>query len=320
MKHLYFLSIALLSIGTAVAYSKTNLNEKGPLKMNVDVALIEKVLDVKADVFPEEGVVKVNFPRKDIKIQLSGQIMDPFMGFTSWVAFQQGGKKGIESMAMGDLVLFEDEVNKVMDTAFQNNIEVTALHNHFFFDCPKVYFMHINSEGATKAIAEGIQKIAETVSAIRAQNPKPSLLLEGSKISEKNSIDGKPIEKILGVSGQAKDGMFKVVIGRKIQAGCGCTIGKNMGINTWAAFAGANDNAFVDGDFAVLEEELQPVLKALRRAHINIVAIHNHMTFEKPRMIFLHYMGRGKTTDLAQGLRNALMQTKDFKNEQFKKL
>jgi hypothetical protein len=308
--------IATLSINTDMLYCKTRFNEKKTIKMkrsNVEVAVIEKILRVKADVFPDEGVAKVNFPRKDIKIQLSGQIMDPFMGFTSWVAFQQGGKKGIESMAMGDLVLFEDEVNKVMDTAFQNNFEVTALHNHFFFDSPKVYFMHISSEGATKAIAEGVQRILETVSTIRANNPKPSLMLEGTKILRKNTIDSKPIEKVLRVSGQAKDGMFKVVIGRKIKAGCGCSIGKNMGINTWAAFAGSNDDAFVDGDFAVLENELQPVLKALRKAVINIVAIHNHMTFEKPRMIFLHYMGRGRTIDLAQGLRNALEKTKDFK-------
>src|SRR5262249_28592851 len=143
------------------------------------------------------------------------------------------------------------------------------------------------------------------------QNPQPSKVIKELKIGEKNAIDGAPLEKILHVKGQAKEGMVKFVIGRKIKAGCGCQIGKNMGINTWAAFAGTNKDAFVCGDFAVLENELQPVLKALRDAQIYIVAIHNHMTFESPRMLFLHYMGKGKAADLAMGIKNALLKTSD---------
>src|ERR1043166_4692211 len=87
---------------------------------------------------------------------------------------------------------------------------------------------------------------------------------------------------------------------------CGCEVGKEMGVNTWAGFAGSDDNAVVDGDFAVLEEELQPVLKALRKAGINIVAIHQHMAQETPRILFLHYWGKGKTVDLARGVKAAL--------------
>ena len=114
------------------------------------------------------------------------------------------------------------------------------------------------------------------------------------------------MEDALGVKGQAKDGMFKVVIGREAKAACGCAIAKEMGVNTWAAFAGSDDNAVVDGDFAMLETELQGVLKALRKADINIVAIHHHMAGETPRYLFLHYWGRGRVEALARGLKAAL--------------
>ncbi len=267
--------------------------------------ILETILHTKAEVFKDEGVIKVSFPRKDIK--LKGTTIAPFMGTTSWISFQEGKIATIESMAMGDLVLFEDEVNTVMDSAFKHDFQVTALHNHFFFDSPKTYFMHISFEGKTKLAAQGIKSMLDTVAQIRAKKPVPS----GHTASPitKSTITGSLIDTIFGISGTTFDGMHKVVIGRKIRAGCGCTIGKNMGINTWAAFSGTDDNALVLGDFAVLEDELQPVLKALRQAGITIVAMHNHMTHEQPRMLFLHYMGQGKATDLAKGIKRALSLT-----------
>jgi hypothetical protein len=102
------------------------------------------------------------------------------------------------------------------------------------------------------------------------------------------------------------NGMYKVTIGREINIPCGCDVGSSMGVNTWAAFAGTPDDALVVGDFAVLEGELQTVLKTLRGADINIVAIRQHMTGENPRMIFLHYYGRGKALALAEGVKAAI--------------
>ena len=100
--------------------------------------------------------------------------------------------------------------------------------------------------------------------------------------------------------------MYKVTIGREVKMPCGCDVGSSMGVNTWAAFAGTPDDALVVGDFAVLEGDLQTVLKTLRGADINIVAIHQHMTGENPRMIFLHYYGRGKALSLAEGVKAAI--------------
>jgi hypothetical protein len=206
---------------------------------------------------------------------------------------------------MGDTVLFQDEVNPVMSIALDNGLSVTALHNHFFYDEPKVYFMHIGSEGSAENLATAVKKVWDKIKEIRAANPKPASTFGLSAMPATNSITSKTIENILGVKGQANNGMFKVTIGRTTKMS-GMDMGNTMGVNTWAAFAGTDDNALVDGDFAVHEDELQGVLKTLRKGGINIVAIHSHMAGETPRILFLHYWGRGSATDLAKSLKAAL--------------
>jgi hypothetical protein len=122
-------------------------------------------------------------------------------------------------------------------------------------------------------------------------------------------LDAKKLDAVLGVRGALAKGVYKITIGRTTQM-MGHEMGNAMGVNTWAAFAGSDDRAIVDGDFAMLEGELQEVLKALRAGGINIVAIHQHMTNEQPRMLFLHYWGVGRTEDLARALASALKKTR----------
>ena len=272
--------------------------------VEIDTVKIEQLTGLKGVLNESEGVFKVSAPRSDLKVSVDKWVMPPFMGLTSWAAFMKGMKA--DAMVMGDLVLFEDEVNPVMSAALDNGLAVTALHNHFFYDESKVYFMHIGGEGSVEQLATGVRKALDKVKEIRAANPKPASTFGGKSIPTQSAITGKPIEDVLAVKGQSKDGMFKVVLGRKTKMPDGCDVGKEMGVNTWAAFAGNDDNAVVDGDFAVLEAELQSVLKALRKAGINIVAIHQHMTGESPRILFLHYWGRDKTVDLASGIKAAL--------------
>src|SRR5262252_6543631 len=254
-----------------------------------------------------DKVVKVSFPRSDVSVSVDGwNGVPPFMGLTSWAAFTPGEKEGVEAMAMGDLVLFEDEVNSAMSAALDNGIEVTALHNHFFYDKPHVFFMHIGGEGPVDKLGRGVKATLDAVKAVRQKSPQPREGFGAQALEVPSKIDGTKLDAIFGVKGATKDGMYKAVMGRTTTAACGCSIGKAMGVNTWAAFAGSDDNAAVDGDFAVAETELQPVLKALRHGGINIVAIHHHMTDEKPKILFLHYWGRGKASDLAKTLKQAI--------------
>jgi hypothetical protein len=270
---------------------------------SLDTARIEEATGLKGTWFADEGVFKVVSPRTDVNISVDAWPMPPFMGLTSWAAFRKGRKD--PAMVMGDLVLFEDEVNPVMSELLDSGLDVTALHNHFFFDEPRVYFMHIGGEGPAEELARGVRRALDKAKEIRHATPRPAKSL-GAAIPSPSTISGGPIEEILGVKAQAKDGMLKAVFGRTARAACGCEVGKEMGLNTWAAFAGTDDNAVVDGDFAVLEEELQPVLRSLRRSGINVVAIHHHMTGEQPRMLFLHYWGRGRAQELARAVKAAL--------------
>jgi Domain of Unknown Function (DUF1259) len=270
----------------------------------LDTARIEEITGLKGTLTEAESVFKVTSPRSDIKVAVDGWAMPPFMGLTSWASFQAGSPG--KAMVMGDLVLFQDEVNPVLSALLDAGLEVTALHNHFLFDEPKVLFMHIGGEAAADALAKGVRRALDTVKEIRTKAPVPASGSGAPALPAANAITGKAVEDVLGVKGQAKDGMFKVVIGRTAKAACGCAITKEMGLNTWAAFAGSDDNAVVDGDVAMRESELQAVLKALRKADINIVAIHQHMANETPRFLFLHYWGRGKVEALARGLKAAL--------------
>ncbi|MEY2494877.1 MAG: hypothetical protein QOJ45_1369 [Verrucomicrobiota bacterium] len=272
----------------------------------LDTTKIDQLTGLKGKLNEKEGVYRVTFPRADVKVAVDGWTMPPFMGLGTWAAFTAGSHS--EAMVMGDTVLFEDEVNAAMSSAFENGLSVTALHNHFFFDHPKVYFMHIEGQGTTEQLAAAMRKLYDKIKEVRAANPQPKDSFAANSLPEKNSISAEPLNAIFGMSGETNNGMVKFTIGRPATMH-GVKIDKDMGVNTWAAFAGTDDNAVVDGDFAVTEDELQPALKALRTAGINIVAIHSHMTHENPRILFFHYWGRGKAKDLANGIKGALLAT-----------
>jgi len=241
----------------------------------------------------------VEMPRSDLAVTVAGTKMIPPLGLTAWAAFT---KAGAHAVVMGDMVLTEDQVNPAMSAALDNGLQVTALHNHFFWEQPRVMFMHIGGMGDEATLANGVAKVFE---ALKQKFDVPSASIDPAS----TSLDPKKIDAVLGRSGELNKGVYKVTFGREVKM-AGHTMGNAMGVNTWAAFAGSDDQAIVDGDFAMLESELQGVLKALRKAGINIVAIHQHMTGESPRMLFLHYWGVGRTEDLARGLKSALGQTR----------
>jgi Domain of Unknown Function (DUF1259) len=250
-----------------------------------------------------EDTHKVTFPRTDIKVTVEGRPMPPFLGFSSWAAFTAGGHGGL--MVMGDVVLLQDEVNPAMSAALDAGLEVTALHNHFFYESPRVMYMHIGGSGTAEQLAPAVKKVLDAVKSVRTAAPVPASRFAGDPVPEASAISAAAIDAILGVEGEASNGMYKATIGRSATMH-GTKVGKQMGVNTWAAFAGADDNALVDGDIAMTKEELQGVLKALRKAGIEIVAIHNHMTNEEPQYVFLHYWGKGPAATLAKGLKSAL--------------
>ena len=296
----YFDDLALRDISPSLGSADSSPQPSG---RRIDTKRIEQIVGLKGSFDKAENVFKVTTPRTDVSIFIDEQRMHPFRGLTSWAAFQDG--KRAEAMVMGDLVLFQDEVNAVMSAALDTGLTVTALHNHFFYDDPKVYFMHIGGEGTAEQLARGVRAALDAVEKVRKQSATPATRFAYPRLTKSN-IGAAPIERILGAKARRKEGMVKFVFGRKVTMACGCEVSAGMGVNTWAVFAGTDQHAVVDGDFACLPGELQPTLKALRRHDINIVAIHNHMEEEEPRVIFLHYWGAGSATNLARAIKVTL--------------
>lgn len=287
-------------IATPSLKQANRAKRSGPLQQNV-IKTFEDALGIKADLSAAENVAKITIP-KNIKATIQGKQMMPFMGKATWFSFQQGTKPGVEVMAMGDILLLEHEVNPALRTLLNGGVEVTALHNHFFYENPKLWYAHINAEGSANVIAQTLKRALEA-----ADNADS----ERGRLVNTNGIKKEPLEAIMNATGTANNGMVKFVFGRQITAKCGCVVGKTMGANSWMTFAGTDQEACVGGDFALLEDELQSVLKSLARNKIDITAIHNHFTHEDPRLIFVHFWGTGSAVELARALRDALDQTGD---------
>src|SRR4030095_5065106 len=205
------------------------------LAADLDTARIDELTGLKGKMNEKEGVYKVTFPRNDVKIIVDGWTMPPFMGLGTWAAFTA---TQTDAMVMGDTVLFEDEVNAAMSAALDNGLNVTALHNHFFFDQPKVYFMHIEGEGTAGKLAGAVRKVYDSIKQTRAATPQPKDSFGGKPLPERSSITAGPLDQIFGAQGEAKDGMVKFTFGRPAKMH-DVTLGNTMDVNTWAAFAGS---------------------------------------------------------------------------------
>jgi len=244
------------------------------------------------------NVLKVNIPRSDLHVSISGQATPTPFGFGGWIAMTKGD--GGMEVLMGDLVLTQEEVNPVLSALLDHGIEVTALHNHFFFDEPRMSFMHVHAHGNAMALARDIKPALDLI-------PKPPVS-PSAPAAAAPAFNLAALDKIVGQKGEALGPVYKFTLGRDDLnlKEHGAAINARMGLNSWAAFAGNQSDAQIAGDIAMRESEVNPVLKALRAHKLNVVAIHHHMLGTQPPVIFLHYWGRGTSVDLATGFRAAL--------------
>jgi hypothetical protein len=248
-----------------------------------------------------DGVVRVGWSRTDVAVVVDGVRLDPAAGLGSWAAFQAAGSG---ALMMGDTVVFEDEITPALDAALAAGLEVTALHNHFVFDRPPVFFMHIGGHGDAPALAAGVKSVWDAIRSVREQRSQPGAGFPGQPPTP-GSLDAPALGAILGHEAVPQGAVVRVTIPRSGTAH-GVSIGGSLGLTTWAAFSGSDARASVDGDFIMTAGEVQAVLRALRAADIHVVALHNHMLDDEPRFFFLHYWGKGPAADLARGVRAAL--------------
>jgi uncharacterized protein DUF1259 len=247
----------------------------------------------------KDNVLKVNIPRNDVKVTVAGVATPTPFGFGGWVAMTKGD--GGRQVLMGDLVLLQDEVNPVMSALLENGFDVTALHNHFFWDEPRMYYMHVHGHGTSAELA---QKLKPALALIG----KPAGSPAAPPAAAQNALNTSRLAEIVGTQGEQNGSVYKFTLGRndlKVVE-MGATINARMGLNTWAALTGTNEKAAIAGDVAMLESEVTPVLKALRKNGLDVVAIHHHMTADRPTIIFLHYWGTGPAEKLATGFKAAV--------------
>jgi len=261
-----------------------------------DFGEVERILGVPGQM--QEGAVVFSFPRSDIKITIDGDPVPTALGFGSWTAWKAMGNG---FMVMGDLVLLENEINPVISALAEANINVTALHNHFLREEPRIMYMHIAGMGPAAPMANGIRNALD-----KTGTPKTQASTSASALA----LDTKRIEEIIGHPGKAGGGVFKITLGRPGVKMNGVELTASMGLNTWAAFTGTNERAHVAGDVAMTANEVNLVIRALRRGGIDIAAVHNHMLDEAPRIFFLHYWGTGPAEKLAQTVREAFDRAK----------
>ena len=254
----------------------------------------------------KDGVLKINIPRSDLKVTIDGIATPTPFGFGGWLAMTKGNA-GMEVM-MGDLVLKEDEVNPVMSALLDNGLEVTAVHNHFFFESPRIFYMHVHGHGTAADLAKMAKPALDLIGHITPQHQ--SSVTGGTANISGSQIDTAKIARIVGHEGEQSGAVYKITIGRddlKLKE-MGASINSRMGLNTWAAFFGSDSSAEIAGDVAMLPSEITPVLKVLRANGLNVVAIHHHMTTTQPTIYFLHYWGTGPAEKLAAGFKVAVDQ------------
>lgn len=304
----FFTSLPILLLSsTILAQQPVKNREHGQMQpstsMALDTNLIEKVMGMKGK--SDKGEYKITIPQNDLNVLVDGFKIIPAMGLGTWMAFAPSHNG---AMIMGDLVLTETDLKPVQQEVIRQGLTITAIHNHFVRNHPNVLYMHVGGSGTTEAMATKAKAILDKIKQQRGGDPA-----KGTAASEAvaNSLDTKKLDAILGYKAEMSKGVYKYTIGRpdvKLLEH-GTPVSTFLGFNTWAAFQGSPEKAAVAGDFTMLEDEVAPVIKALIENGIEVVAVHNHMVHEQPRIFFLHYWGVGPAEQLAKGLKAALDQT-----------
>jgi hypothetical protein len=298
---LFFLMIIVMFPASYLNAQQKNNSSSPSNNTPLDIATIERVTGMKGK--ENKGEYKITVPQNDLNVVVDNFKIIPAMGLGSWAAFTSASN-GV--MVMGDIILTETDLKPVQQEVIRQGLNITAIHNHFVRNHPNVMYMHIGGSGPTDQMAQKVKAVFDAVKVSRGHDPAAS-----ASDSVQSTIDTNGLDAIIGSKGEWAKGVYKYTIGRPdvMLKEHGVTVSTYLGFNTWAAWQGTPDHAAVAGDFTMLEEEVTPVIKALVENGIEVVAVHNHMNHEQPRIFFLHYWGVGNAVKLAQGLKAALNET-----------
>ena len=247
-------------------------------------------------------VHRYGFPRTDLQVTVDGVTIRPAFALGGWAAFKpaHGG-----AMVMGDLVLLDTEIAPVMTKLIENGIEITAVHNHVLRGSPATYYMHIGGHGDPVKMAAAIRTaLAES---------KTPLAAPAAGTPPQIDLDTTQVDQIIGAKGQNNGGVYAIGVPRRdlvTESGMQIAPAGPMGLATAINFQPTGGGkAAITGDFVLIAEEVNPVIKALRANGIEVTAVHSHMLNEQPRLFFMHFWANDDALNLAKGLRAALDKT-----------
>lgn len=277
---------------------------KTPALSTAEIAAIEAAIGKKGSYKEPEATYTIPLPRNDLKVKIKDQSVPVSFGFGGWVSIKRT-LDGKSAVLMSDNVLLQEEVNPLITAVLDNGLEIGAIHNHFFYEDPRVFFMHVHGMGTPEDLAKRYAKaIAETKINPKNQPPSgPPPAKTGKEIFDVAQLNG-----IVGAEAAVNGPTIKYTLGRKdlTVTAMGAEMTPSIGLNTWASFTGTMENALIAGDVAMLEHEVNAVIKTLRKNNLEVVAVHNHMLGDRPHIIFLHYLGFGPAPELAKGFKKVL--------------
>jgi hypothetical protein len=254
---------------------------------------VEQIFGMKATL--QGNVFKVTFPRSDLKVTIGKVKVEAALALTSWAGFDM--TSGFATV-MGDLVLTADEVLPVVKKLEERGITITALHNHLIGTSRELMYLHFSGSGEPSKLAEAIKyALSATSTPMRAEASSPS----------KTGPDWSEVENIIGYHGMKKGKFLQLSIPRKEKiTEKGMEVPPSMGTAIAINFQAVGEKAATSGDFVLLADEVNPVIKAITESGITVTAVHSHMITEEPRIFFLHFWGYDRPINLAKGLRAAL--------------
>jgi hypothetical protein len=290
-------SITALALCVALFPGEAVAQRRGTLPSS-DWSAVDQALGRKGAAQPGD-VMKYSFPRSDLQVTAAGVAIRPALALGSWVAFKNVA--GGHTMAMGDLVLVEDEVGPVMRALQDGGVEQSALHNHVLHESPRVMYMHIAAHGDAV-------KIAQTIRTALGQSRTPLGPPAAAAAASAIDLDTVAVARALGVTGKVNGGVYQVSVPRRetIREGRN-EVPPSMGVATAINFQPTGSGrAAITGDFVMRASEVNNVIRALQQSGIEVTALHSHMFDEEPRLFFMHFWANDDAVKLAQGLRGAL--------------
>lgn len=296
----------LSSALTLWAFGVPLMAQQAPPPSSATWTAVEDALGRKGAMQPG-NVIKFSFPRSDLSVSVGGVTLKPALALGGWVAFKEAGKGS--AMAMGDLVLTEDEIGPVMSALQAGGVEQTALHNHVLNESPHVMYMHIYGHGESA-------KIARTIHDALASSKTPLGAASPPAAASAADLDTAGIARALGIAGKLNGAVYQVSVPRSEKiTEMGTEVPPSMGVATAINFQPTGGGkAAITGDFVLRGSEVNPVIRALRANGIAVTAVHSHMLEESPRLFFMHFWANDDAVTLAKGLRAALDQTKSKKS------